>query len=80
MSLMAPLHGPKVSKKVQNLVQSVQNGPQFWSKLSRMVHNFRHVFLVTIWNGIQLDHNVSKCIISNHIFQNYLREYAPTCS
>ena len=52
--------------------------PPHGPKESKMVHNFGHVLLVTILNGIQLDHNIYKCITLNHIFQlNIPGEYSP---
>ena len=51
--------------------------PPHGPKVSEMVHNFGNDLLVTLWNRILLDHNVSKCITFNHIFQNFPREHAP---
>ena len=47
-------------------------------KVSQMVTIWDIVLSITIWNGIELDQNVSKCIFFNHIFPNFLRGKVPT--
>ena len=32
------------------------------------------VWSITDWNGVRLDQNVSKCMISNDIFKNFSRD------